>query len=207
TALRLASALPRWWRLRGHDRQGRDWLRRLLDDPRTADADPAGRAWAQLGLAQLAVEHGEGPDELPEVQAAPATVSPYGDVSGELAARTPLCVLLQATGEPEAARVHGTAALALATRYGRTRDVIVAQNNLTWHEIRLGDLATARRRLLAVQRLAGETGEERLRALAHANLAEVAPPGGRDADATAARRRARSPPRQLRDPRAPARAR
>jgi len=38
TALRIAAALPRWWRFRGRDVNGRQWLRRLLADPRTADA-------------------------------------------------------------------------------------------------------------------------------------------------------------------------
>jgi predicted ATPase/DNA-binding XRE family transcriptional regulator len=200
TALRLAAALPRWWRFRGQDRQGREWLHRLLDDPRTADADPTVRAWAQLGLAQLAAEHGEGPAELPEVEAALATFSRYRDIAGELAARTQLCVLHQASGDQEAARRHGTAALALATRYGRKRDVVVAQNNLTWHEIRRGNLVGARRRLTAVQRLAGEVGEDRLRALAHANLAEVARLDGRYADAVAAGRRAAVQLEELGDP-------
>ncbi|OLB79595.1 MAG: hypothetical protein AUI14_09710 [Actinobacteria bacterium 13_2_20CM_2_71_6] len=200
TALRLAATLPRWWRFRGQDRQGREWLHRLLDDPRTTDADPTVRAWAQLGLAQLAAEHGDGLAELPEVEAALATFDRYGDVAGQLAARTQLCVLHQASGDPEAARQHGTAALALATRYGRTRDVVVAQNNLTWHEIRLGNLVAARRRLTAVQRLAGEVGEDRLRALAHANLAEVARLDGRYADAVATGRRAIAQLEDLGDP-------
>jgi predicted ATPase/DNA-binding XRE family transcriptional regulator len=190
TALRLAAALPRWWRFRGQDKQGREWLHRLLDDPRNADADPAVRAWAQLGLAQCAAEHGDVLAELTAVEAALATFIRHGDIGGQLAARTQLCVLHQASGDQEAARQHGTAALALATRYGRTRDVIVAQNNLTWHEIRIANLGAARRRLTAVQRLAGEVGEDRLRALAHANLAEVARLDGRYADAVAAGRRA-----------------
>jgi predicted ATPase/DNA-binding XRE family transcriptional regulator len=189
TALRLASVLPRWWRIRGQDRQGREWLRLLLDHPGTADAEPTVRAWAQLGLAMLAAEHGEAVAELAEVEAALATFLRYGDVSGQLAARTQLCVLLQASGDPELAREHGLAALALATRYGRNRDAIVAQNNLTWHEIRRGHLAAARRRLSAVSRMAGELGEDRLRALAHANLAEVARLEGRYAEAVAAGRR------------------
>jgi tetratricopeptide (TPR) repeat protein len=50
----------------------------------------------------------------------------------------------------------------------------VAENNLTWHEIREGDLPAARRRLAAVDRLAARAGEYRLRAVAAANLAEVA---------------------------------
>src|SRR2546423_1450976 len=70
TALRLAAALPRWWRFRGDDRQGRRGLRRLLDHPGTAGADPTVRAWARLGLAQLAAEHGEGAAELPELEEA-----------------------------------------------------------------------------------------------------------------------------------------
>jgi predicted ATPase len=199
-ALRLAAALPRWWRFRGQDRQGREWLRLLLDDPRTADADPAVRAWAQLGIAQLAAEHGGGLAELPEVEAALVTFTRHGDVAGQLAARTQLCVLYQASGDPEAAREHGTTALALAARYGRTRDVLVAQNNLTWHEIRLGNLVAARRRLIDVQRLAGEVGEDRLRALALANLAEVARLDGRYADAVVGGRRAIAQLEELGDP-------
>ncbi len=199
-ALRLAVALPRWWRFRGHDRSGRDWLHRLLAEPRNAEADPTVRAWAQLGVAQLAAEHGEGLAELPGVEAALATFIRHGDVSGQLAARTQLCVLHQASGDQEAARQHGTAALALATRHARTRDIVVAQNNLTWHDIRLGDLAGARRRLIAVQRLAGEVGEDRLRALAHANLAEVARLDGRYADAVAIGRRAVAQLEDLGDP-------
>jgi predicted ATPase/transcriptional regulator with XRE-family HTH domain len=190
TALSLAAKLPRWWRFRGRDTAGRQWLRRLLDDPRTADASPADRAWAQLGVAQLAAEHGAGASELPSAEAALATFQSLGDVPGELAARTQLCALWMTTGGYDEARRHGAAVLALATRTGRTRDMAVAQNNLTWHEIRAGDLAAARRRLAAVDRLAAQCGEERLRALARANLAEVARLDRRYADAVTLGRRA-----------------
>jgi predicted ATPase/DNA-binding XRE family transcriptional regulator len=200
TALRLASVLPRWWRFRGRDREGREWLRVLLDDPGTARADPAVRAWAALGMGQLAAEHGDGLTVLPEVEAALETFVRLRDVTGQLAARTQLCVLHQALGDFEAARSHGEAALALATRHGRTRDVVVAQNNLTWHDIRVGDLAAARRRLTAVQRLAAELGEDRLRALAHANLAEVARLDGRYAEAVAIGQRATVLLEELGDP-------
>jgi predicted ATPase/DNA-binding XRE family transcriptional regulator len=200
TALSLASKLPRWWRFRGQGREGRVWLRRLLDDPATADAEPAVRAWAQLGLAQLAAEHGEALAELPELEGALTIFNRLGDVTGQLAARNQLCVLHQAFGNYEAARQHGEAVLRLATKYGRTRDVVVAQNNLTWHEIRVGDLAAARRRLTAVQRLAADVGEDRLRALAHANLAEVARLDGRYADAVAIGRRSLVLIEELGDP-------
>ena len=182
-ALRLAAGLPRWWRFRGRDVGGRHWLRRLLDDPRTADADPRTRAWAQVGVAQLAVEHGAGAEEIDSANQALAAFERLDSVGGQLTAHTQLAALWMTTGNFGAARRHGEAALDMARRSGRTRDMAVAENNLTWHEIREGDLPAARRRLLAVDRLAGECGEERLRAVALANLAEVARLDGRPREA------------------------
>ncbi|MFJ6196862.1 ATP-binding protein [Micromonospora sp. NPDC092111] len=183
TALHLAASLTRWWRMRGRDVTGRQWLRRLLADPRTADADPVLRAWALLGVARLAAEHGAAAQELPAVRAALAVFTARGDVTGELEGRTVLGGLLVATGGHDEAAEQAYAVLTLATRHGRVRDTAVAQNNLTWHEIRLGDLPAARRRLASVDRLAAQLGERRLRLLARANLAEVARLEGRYADA------------------------
>ena len=200
TALRLAAALPRWWRFRGRDVSGRQWLRRLLADPRTADADPVLRAWALLGVARLAAEHGAGAEELPAARAALAVFRDVGDVTGELSARTVLCALLQATGDHDEAREHAEAVVELATRHGRVRDVTVAQNNLTWHDIRVGDLAGARRRLAVVDRLAAQCGEQRLRVLARANMAEVTRLQGRYAEAVAQGRRVATELAELGDP-------
>lgn len=179
TALRLAASLPRWWRFRGRDVTGRQWLRRLLDDPRTANADPATRAWARIGLAQLAREHGAGAEELGSATGALADFVRLDDVAGQLTAHAQLAALWMSVGEFDRARGHGEAALTLARRGGQDRDMAVAENNLVWHEIRQGDLDAARRRLAAVDRLAGRCGERRLRALAQANLAEVARLDGR----------------------------
>jgi predicted ATPase/DNA-binding XRE family transcriptional regulator len=230
TALRLAAALPRWWRFRGRDVTGRQWLRRLLDDPRTAESDPAIRAWAKIGLAQLAVQQttaGSPPnptagsaagslagsaagssagvfagsaagssagvfagspggffagspggfradDEAVSAAEALADFERLGVIEGQLTAHTQLAALAMGRGDYDQSRRHGLAALELARATGRTRDMAVAENNLTWHEIRAGDLPAARERLLAVDRLAERCGEHRLRALARANLAEVA---------------------------------
>ncbi|GAB7041376.1 hypothetical protein JCM9533A_52260 [Catenuloplanes niger JCM 9533] len=190
TALRIAAALPRWWRFRGRDVVGRHWLRRLLADPRTEDADPRVRAWAQVGLGRLALEHGAGAEELPAVTGALTEFQRHGEVAGELAARNVLCALWMTVGGYDEARRHGEAALTLATRLDRPRDMTVAQNNLTWHEIRAGDLRAARRRLAAVDRLAAQQGDDRLRALAMANLAEVSRLGGRYTEAQSLGRRA-----------------
>ena len=183
TALRLAASLPRWWRFRGRDLSGRQWLRRLLADPRTADADLSVRAWAKVGLAQLALEHGAGAEEIGSVVAAVAEFEQLGSVSGLLAAHNQLSSLWMTTGGYDEARRHGEAALALATRNNQIREMAVAQNNLAWHEIREGDLAAARRRMAVVDELTSAAGEERLHGLALANLAEVARLDGQPVEA------------------------
>ncbi|MET8281333.1 helix-turn-helix domain-containing protein [Micromonospora sp. NPDC005174] len=200
TALRLAACLPRWWRFRGRDVAGRQWLRRLLADPRTADADPILRGWASLGVARLAAEHGAEADEVPTARAALEVFRQSGDVTGELEARSVLGALLTSVGEHDEAREQAEAVLRLAARNGRTRDLAVAQNSLAWHEIRVGDLAAARRRLAAVDRLAAEGGEQRLRVLAWANRAEVSRLEGRYADAVDQGRRAVAALFELGDP-------
>ncbi|WP_250000604.1 helix-turn-helix domain-containing protein [Actinoplanes sp. M2I2] len=174
TALRLAAALPRWWRFRGRDVTGRQWLRRLLDDPRTADADPVVRAWARIGLAQLAREHGAGAEEIESAAGALTEFERLDVVAGQLTAHAQLAALWMSTGAYDEAREHAEAALRLARRGGDDRDMAVAEHNLVWHEIRRGDLDAARSRLATVDRLAGLCGEHRLRVLARANLAEVA---------------------------------
>ncbi|MGC4833506.1 ATP-binding protein [Micromonospora vinacea] len=200
TALRLAACLTRWWRFRGRDVVGRQWLRRLLADPRTADADPLLRGWAALGVARLAAEHGAGAEELSTARAALDTFRQAGDVTGELEARNVLGALLISVGQQDEAREQAEALLRLAARNGRTRDLAVAQNSLAWHEIRTGDLAAARRRLAAVDRLAAESGEQRLRVLGWANRAEVARLEGWYADAIDRGRRAIAALSELGDP-------
>jgi predicted ATPase/transcriptional regulator with XRE-family HTH domain len=185
TALHLAARLPEWWRFRGRDVAGRQWLRRLLDDSRTAAADPTARAWARVGMARLAVEHGAGPEEIPAAEAALAEFLRLGDVAGELAARGVLAAAFLAAGGFDQARQQGEAGLALATRTGRTRDIAMAQLGLTWHDIRAGDLGAARRRLAAADLYAAECGDDRLRATARADLAEVARLEGRCEEAEA----------------------
>jgi predicted ATPase/transcriptional regulator with XRE-family HTH domain len=173
TALCLASKLPRWWRFRGRDVEGRRWLRRLLADPRCADADAKVRAWALTGVAQLANEHGAGAEELDSARLAVRLFHERADVTGELAARTVLFALCMSAGDFRAAREHSVEALALAGRTGRLRDMAVAQSNLTWHDIRDADLNAAQRRLTEVDRLTARSGDLRLRVLARCNLAEV----------------------------------
>ena len=190
TALRLAAALPRWWRLRFRDVTGRQWLRRLLDDPRTADADPSVRAWAKIGLAVLAAEHGSGVEEIAAAAAALREFDQLGDIAGQVTAHAQLASLWMTAGGYDDARRHGEQALTLARRSGRVHDVALAEYNLTWHELREGNLPAARRRLTEVERMAARSGEYRLHAVAVGHLAEVARLDGRHDEAERLGRRA-----------------
>jgi tetratricopeptide (TPR) repeat protein len=158
------------------------------------------RAWAKVGMAQLALEHGAGAEEIESVEAAVAEFEHLGSAPGQSTAHTLLASLWMTTGGYDAARRHGEAALALAQRSGKIRDMAVAENNLTWHEIREGDLNAARRRLASVDELARDCGEDRLRAVALANLAEVARLDGRPDEAQRLGRRAMVELERIGDP-------
>jgi predicted ATPase/transcriptional regulator with XRE-family HTH domain len=200
TALRLAAMLPRWWRFRGRDVAGRRWLHRLLDDPRTGDTDPAVRAWAGVGLARLALAHGDGPAEAPAAEAALAEFRRLRDVDGELAAGSVLSAVCRAAGRYDEARAHAQAGLAVASRHGRVREAAVGEVRLAWHEVRLGHPAAARRRLAVADRLAAQSGEQRLRVLAAAQLAELDRLEGRYEDAVAIGQRVLARIGELGDP-------
>ncbi|MFG2038789.1 ATP-binding protein [Dactylosporangium sp. NPDC048998] len=199
-ALRLAGAIPRWCRLRGRDVEAHRLLRRLLDDRRTRECDPAVRAWAQIGAAMLATAHGRGVSELCATEQALLVIAERGDVAGELTARALLGGIWQALGGTDEARQHNEQVLGLAIRTGRVREIAVAQNNLAWNDVLAGDLAAAARRLTAAGRRAAEAGDARIRALTEANLAEIARLDGRFDEAVDLARRAAAAIAEVGDP-------
>lgn len=190
TALRLAAALPGWWRQRGQGEVGRCWLRRLLADPRTDRADPGVRAWASLGLAQLAYEQGDGEAERAAAQTALDIFAARGEVSGQLAAGRTLSAICVAAGEYDQARTYALRVLATAERHGRRREAALIQLMLAWHDLRMGELASARHRLAAADRLGAEAGDPWPRALAVAGAAELFRLAGRGEQALATGQRA-----------------
>jgi predicted ATPase/DNA-binding XRE family transcriptional regulator/tetratricopeptide (TPR) repeat protein len=201
TALRIGAAIPRWLRFRGRDIEGRRMIRALLDDPRTAGAEPTLRAWAQVGAALLAGAHGAGPAELAATERALATFVEHHDAAGELAARSVLGALWQAIGGSAQVRRHAEAIIAVALRTDRMRELAIGQNRLAWDDVRTGDLAVAATRLAAAAQRATEAGDLRILALVQANQAELARRDGRLRDAIDQARRTLPSLSQLGDPR------
>jgi non-specific serine/threonine protein kinase len=156
--LRLAVALARFWEFRGHGREGRAWLTRLLALPGAA-AHPAlrGRALARAGyLAQ-----GEGDYAVARAQLAEglAAARAGGDRAGAAFALFGLGQLAQWQGDPAAARPLLEESLALARALGDGWAVARALANLGELALDEGDLPGARARLeegAAVARAAGE---------------------------------------------------
>jgi predicted ATPase/DNA-binding XRE family transcriptional regulator len=200
TALRICAAIPRWCRFRGREREAHELLRRLLDDPRTADADPQLRAAGQLGAGLLATARGLAVTELTATEAALSTFVNRGDLAGELATRSQLCRMWQAVGGVERARRHAEAIMAAALRTDRIRAIAVAQYHLAWHDVCVGELAVAARRLAGASQRATEVGDARTRALVDAEIAEVARLDGRHDEAIELGRRTLAAIVELGDP-------
>ena len=96
-------------------------------------------AWAALGVARLAAEHGAGAEELSDGAVRRWTPSGRPATSpGSWRRAHVLGTLLISVGRHDEAREQAEAVLRLAARNGRTRDLAVAQNSLAWHEIRDG---------------------------------------------------------------------
>jgi predicted ATPase/DNA-binding XRE family transcriptional regulator len=175
TALSLAARLPAWWRYRGRRREGREWLRRLLADPRTAGADPILRAWAQLGVAQLGPVQSAIPvPESVRVGSVGGVGSAGAEVAGESTSRIGLAQL--GVGQPgPGSEVPDLelAEAALATFVARSdRDgELAARWALTGIWAAAGGYTEARAHAVAILALAGEAGDVRQVALARAQLA------------------------------------
>ncbi len=195
-ALRIAARLPRYWRARGRSEEGEQLLRALMADPAATTVEPLTKAWAILGVVMLAHEPGRIGAQDPEdsglhvLDEAIALFATAGDSSGELQAHGMAAGLCQALGDYETGLRHAQGAVAVAQRSGRPRDMVVAQNNLIWHDIRVGDLTAARHRLEVAERLARQIEDTRLTVVVRLNLAEVARLDCRYADAVMVARQA-----------------
>lgn len=170
-ALQMAGALHRFWYMRGHFREGRDRLERLLASGHLATA--VGTR-ALSGAAVMALNHADYPAARRYGDHALALATELGDEWS--AAYAEMLLGNVASGEEDYATARQLCERA-ATRFRALGDDTFARltsANLGYHLQELGELDRARQVLEAVTREAHEAGEDRNEASARGQLGQVA---------------------------------
>jgi tetratricopeptide (TPR) repeat protein len=128
TALRLASALARFWLVRGHLSEGRSWLERALAKPHGA-AIPM-RARALMGTGTLALTQGDYAHARARYEESLALSRSLGDQRGVSRALHNLGVVARATGDLARAKAFYEEGLALKRDLGDRPGMAMALGNL-----------------------------------------------------------------------------
>lgn len=143
TALRIATALYRYFYLRGLFREGRDRIRAPLD---RGAGEPGLQALALRAVAGFHFLLGD----LDAAEAAALAGIEVGSAAGAsypvMASHTVMSHVARERGDFDIARAHLERSEALAAELGLDADVIVANTNLGELALALGDLDEARRR-------------------------------------------------------------
>jgi len=171
-ALRLASALVRFWDLRGHSREGRQWLERALTVHPCAPAVP--RARALLGVASLAYAQGDYATARASSEQGLFLGREMGDLLLAMEAQFRSGMVALRCGDHAAARASLEAALSLSTELGNKPGIAGVQGSLGFLALRQGDYAVARTHLEASVALQRELGNKNGIADALDDLATVA---------------------------------
>ncbi len=168
--VRIATALWRFWLVRGHLAEGRDRLDRLL--ARAGDRISAGlRARALNGLATLVHNHGDNLRARELLEDCLALRRREGDRAGIAEALNNLAWVACELTDLEVAHEVSEEALALNRELGATRGVAVALNNLGWMANYQGDYRAAREYHEENLRLRRQLGDRRHVAFALTSLA------------------------------------
>lgn len=155
--LRLAAALGRFWQVRGHLSEGRDWLERLLAVSSQTPADLRARALAAFGT--LATLQGDPAAARAALEEGLALWRALGARQGMADTLNRLGVLVAGQGDyPQAAGLYQEC-LALWREVGHQGSVAIALNNLGIVARHQGDLPRAAafyREALALYRTLGD---------------------------------------------------
>lgn len=154
--LELAAALWRFWVVRGHMREGRERLERLLALQR---GEARSRARALSGFGTLLHELGEAVAARERLEASLRLWREAGDERGVATVLNDLSWVATQLGDFGAARALAEEALALHRALGEQRGAALALNNLGWTAIYQGNFPEARtlhRESLVLRRAAGD---------------------------------------------------
>jgi predicted ATPase/DNA-binding SARP family transcriptional activator len=156
--MRLAAALAPFWDTRGHLREGRDWLTRLLRGSVGKVSEPIlARAWSALG--RLAWSQGDFGDAIVAHETALGLWRKLGNDQGVAQALFDLGATMHRKGEANAARAFVEESLPLAERCGDQALVARALNqlgNAAFVALKLDQAETFYQRALALSQARGD---------------------------------------------------
>jgi predicted ATPase/class 3 adenylate cyclase len=170
TALRLCSALWRFWIVRGHMREGYATLERVLAMPAAA-RPTAARARALLGLGTVTHEISEYQKATPMLEESLAIFRQLDDARGIAAATTSLGWVSELSGHMVLAQALSEEGLALHRQHVDRRGTAMTLNNLGWLDLTRGRLAAAREQFMESHQLLRELGDHRSAAYLAINIA------------------------------------
>ena len=176
-ALRLATALYRFWYVRGHLTRGRECLTKAL---RLSGAGGPSRERAQAlnDVATLAVLQGDGVAAKPWYEESLLLYRQLGEQAGIARALSGLGTALSMLEDYDTARACYEQSLAISREIGDTRGASIAINNLGDVAMHRGDYAGARRLLEESLDLTRAAGDEAGMRITLFNLAVVATRSG-----------------------------
>ena len=181
--LRLATALGRFWYIRGYLSEGLSRLRQSAS--RDERANPELRAKALRSASALAVLRGDYPQARTLVEQALELYRNLGDGHGTVRAWSNLGAILHGLGRLDEAATTLDECVAAADSLGDARLIALARNNRGDVALSLGDYETARREFGTSLALLRELDDVANVARSLYNLGAVALEQDRDADARA----------------------
>ncbi|MEY2570117.1 MAG: hypothetical protein QOE63_467, partial [Acidimicrobiaceae bacterium] len=146
TALRIATALYRYWYVRGQLREGRDRIARALAE---GAGDPTLESAALCAEAGLHYVVGELDEAVTAAQRGVEIGTACGATDSVMRSETVLGLVRTAQHDYEASRAHLERSAELARELGSEYDEMIANTNLGELALTAGDLPEARRRFEA----------------------------------------------------------
>jgi predicted ATPase/DNA-binding XRE family transcriptional regulator len=172
--LRLAGALSPFWRIRGHVRDGRLWLERVLGLPGAGEAPAAMRASAVAALGALLILLGELDEARARLEESLALQRELGASGGIVEALQSLALVAQRQDDYDRSRSLYEQSLRLARDVSDDRAVVIAHNGLAIAAQARGDSGLSAKLYEEGLAVAQRSGAPRLMAITLGNLGNLA---------------------------------
>ena len=174
SGLRIATALSRFWSVRGYVGEGRRWLDLFMNDPAMREQAPETTARARDGAGRLARQQSDYSAAKMHYEESLALFRRCNDERGVADVLNNLGVMATDVGDHVTARALFEQSLGIRRRLGDAGLIATSINNLGLYAFERGDHSTARSLLSESLQILREVGDQRGVASALGNLGNVA---------------------------------